>query len=152
MLKLPGDFPFLSNLPPRAFRSVTRRSRPRRFEAGRELIEQGRVSDRLYLIVAGRVRVERRHPQFLLPVVLAELGAGATIGELGLLDGSPQPFTAVAAADTEALELDAAVLRKHLQAAALPPACTAALTWDSPAAYAARCAGSIKKAETAGRR
>lgn len=40
-------------------------------------------------IERGRVRVERAHPQLTEPILLAELGPGEVVGEMGVLDGAP---------------------------------------------------------------
>ncbi len=82
----------------------------RSFIAGTQLIVQGDVSDRMYLILEGHVSVERAHPDMLEPLVLAELGPGDVVGEMGLLDTGPRSATVVAIDDTQALELSAAAL------------------------------------------
>ena len=61
--------------------------RPRVFRPGGSLMRQGEPADCLYVILRGRVRVECSHPSFSTPVVLAELGEGEVVGEMGVLDG-----------------------------------------------------------------
>jgi CRP-like cAMP-binding protein len=78
----------------------------RNFSSGSELMRQGDISDAMYVILAGRVRVERTVPQMPEPVVLAELGPGQVVGEMGLLDHEPRSATVTAIEDTEAVELD----------------------------------------------
>jgi CRP-like cAMP-binding protein len=50
------------------------------------IFRQGDVGDKLYLIVKGRVAVERQAPEYgNLPVVIATLGDGEQFGELSLI-------------------------------------------------------------------
>ena len=123
--------------PPDALAALTALGRRRTFVAGSALIRQGQVADGVYVILTGRVRVERAHPQFVQPVVLTELAAGATVGELGLLDGSPYPATAVAVEDTETFELEAAALSTIFRRLDdLRPDMARTLTWRSSLSYA----------------
>ena len=70
-------------------------------------------------------------------MVLTELAAGATVGELGLLDGSPYPTTAVAVEDTETVELEAAAVATVLRRLHdLRPDMARTLTWRSSLSYA----------------
>jgi predicted acylesterase/phospholipase RssA/CRP-like cAMP-binding protein len=70
----------------------------RRLEAGEVLFHQGDVADAAYFVVGGRVSVyvvddgdER---------LVAELGRGEVVGELGLLDRAPRSATVRAVRDT----------------------------------------------------
>ena len=70
----------------------------RRLEAGEVLFQQGDVADAAYFVVGGRVSVhveddgEER--------LVAELGRGEVVGELGLLDRAPRSATVRAVRDT----------------------------------------------------
>jgi CRP/FNR family transcriptional regulator len=64
----------------------------------------------MHIIVEGRVRVSRSHAELLQPVVLAELGPGEIVGEMGLLDNEPRVATVTAIADTLTLELSDSAL------------------------------------------
>jgi predicted acylesterase/phospholipase RssA/CRP-like cAMP-binding protein len=70
----------------------------RRLEAGEVLFHQGDVADAAYFVVGGRVSVhvtedgEER--------LVAELGRGEVVGELGLLDQAPRSATVRAVRDT----------------------------------------------------
>ena len=81
----------------------------RRFAPGVRLICQGEPSTGMYVILRGRVRVDRWLPDER-SVRLAELGAGDVVGEMGLLDGAPRSATVTAIEETEALELHATLL------------------------------------------
>jgi CRP-like cAMP-binding protein len=89
---------------------LTERGHPRSFPMGSLLMQQGEPADTMYVILSGRVRVERTHPDLIEPVVLADLGPGEVVGEMGLLDGQPRSATVTAVEDTETLEMDAADL------------------------------------------
>ena len=62
---------------------------------GETIFEQGEPSDAAYVIVDGRVRLSRRaHGS---ESVIAHLGAGEMLGEMGLFDHPPRAATARAA-------------------------------------------------------
>src|SRR5207247_10638609 len=88
---------------------LAERGRPRHFAAGVVIIRQGDASDALHVITRGRVRVERGQAGET-PLVLAELGAGDVIGEMGLLDNAPRSATVTALEDTDSLALHHTVL------------------------------------------
>jgi len=70
-------------------------------KGGDDLITEGEPSDALYLVVSGRfyvVRGNRKKP-------VAEMGAGAFIGEIGFFSGSPRTATVCAARDSLVLGL-----------------------------------------------
>ena len=70
----------------------------RRLEAGEVLFEEGDVSDAVYFIVSGRVRVSADAGAGRN--ILAELGRGEVVGELGLLDDAPRSATVQAVRDS----------------------------------------------------
>lgn len=86
----------------------------RGFPAGSVLVRQGEPSDTMYVIVAGKVRVERSHPHLSEAVVLAELGPGEVVGEMGVLDDEPRSATVIAEKDTVAFELGAQALSESM--------------------------------------
>jgi CRP/FNR family transcriptional regulator, cyclic AMP receptor protein len=85
---------------------LARRGLKRSFSAETVLMRQGAVSDTMYVLLRGRVRVERSHPELSEPVILAELGPGDVVGEMGLLDHEPRSATVTTIEDVEAVELD----------------------------------------------
>lgn len=91
------------------------RGQERTFAADSQLMHQGDVSDCMYLIVSGRVRVERSHPDLIEPLVLAELGPGEVVGEMGLLDAGPRSATVSAVEETQTLELSADAVRETIE-------------------------------------
>ncbi len=112
----------LQTLPADGLSRLAEQGHRRAFPPGSQLMRQGDVSDSLHIILQGRVRVVRSHPQILRPVILAELGAGEIVGEMGVLDHEPRSATVTALNAVETLELDAATLAQtimdHPEAAA----------------------------------
>lgn len=80
------------------------------FPEGAELMHQGDKADCLYVILAGRVSVVREHPHLSTPIVLAHLGSGEIVGEMGLLDGEPRSATVIAVEDTVTVAISGGVL------------------------------------------
>ena len=82
----------------------------RRLEAGDVLFEQGDLPDAAYFVVGGRVSVhvvddgEER--------LVAELGRGEVVGELGLLDRAPRSATVRAVRDTTLASFSAATFEE----------------------------------------
>ncbi|HEY1546874.1 MAG TPA: cyclic nucleotide-binding domain-containing protein, partial [Kofleriaceae bacterium] len=75
----------------------------RRIEAGRDLFRQGEVGDAVYLVVKGRVRVFVSADSG--ETTLAELGPGACIGEMAVLDASPRSASVRALERTRSLRV-----------------------------------------------
>jgi CRP-like cAMP-binding protein len=80
------------------------------FARGSELMHQGEEADCLYVILAGGVSVVREHPHLSTPIVLAQLGPGEIVGEMGLLDGEPRSATVTAIEDTVTVAIPGGVL------------------------------------------
>ena len=97
---------------PKSLDQLVRRGRIRSFRKGRRLMHQGDPSDGLYVIVSGRVRVQRVHADLKEPLVLAELGPGEVVGEMGVLDGVPRSATVIALEPTRAIELSPQALQE----------------------------------------
>ena len=93
---------------------LAEQGQPRTVRAGSQLMQQGDVGDSMYVIVKGRVRVERDHPQLTEPLVLAELGPGEVVGEMGLLDGEPRSASVTAIEETETVELSGTALAQMM--------------------------------------
>ena len=75
-----------------AFAALCRR---KHLEKGEVLFLEGEIPDALYVIVSGRIRIERISPNGIAQV-LATRNAGEAIGEMGLIDGNPRSAQAVA--------------------------------------------------------
>jgi CRP-like cAMP-binding protein len=96
-------------LPEPGLQMLAERGRPKHFATGTVIMRQGDASDTLHVITRGRVRVDRDQTGDT-PLVLAELGVGDVIGEMGLLDNAPRSATVTALEDTETLEIHATVM------------------------------------------
>lgn len=96
----------LEDLHPRAVQALLARGVTRRFATGGVLMRQGEQSRSLFLVVSGRVSVDRSLPDLTSPVQLAELGPGEFVGEMGVLDSAPRSATATALEDAETVEID----------------------------------------------
>ncbi len=76
----------------------------RRFKRGEPMVEQGKTSNALYIILAGRARVlmtDRKGRE----VILATLHAGDYIGEMSLIDNDAHSATVLAEVQTDVLVL-----------------------------------------------
>jgi CRP-like cAMP-binding protein len=80
----------------------------RQAEPGEVVLREGEVGHELYLVVSGKVRVQRGEQ------VLAELGPRAVIGELAALDPGPRAATVTAIEPTLLLSLDHTDLAEEL--------------------------------------
>lgn len=70
-----------------------------RISGGTRLFGQGDAGDAAYLVLSGRLRVER--PRTGRIEILREVGRGELVGELSLLTGAPRSATVRATRDTE---------------------------------------------------
>ena len=99
---LPDDaFPYLS-LDERD--RLLAHGREQRFEAGEEILRERHRSRAVYVLLKGRVAVEKDH--LGVGVVVDELRPGAVFGEVSYLDGSPASASIVAREEVEVFVLD----------------------------------------------
>ena len=85
----------------------------RRYKRGENIVEQGKKSNSLYILLTGRARVlstDNRGRE----VILATLQVGDYIGEMSLIDGEPHSATVRADAQTDALVLGRAEFSRCL--------------------------------------
>ena len=99
---------------PEGLERLERLGRSRTLRVGEPLRRQGDDGGAMYVILRGRVRTERSHPDLSEPVTVLELGPGESVGELGVLDLAPCPATVVALEETDVLELSALLLAETL--------------------------------------
>jgi NTE family protein len=111
--ELLAKLPILADADSETIDALFARLRPVRVHAGDVVIREGDAGDRLYLVRSGRLRVLVEQEDG--PKILRELGAGAAIGELALLTGSPRSATVEAVRDSELLELEADVFHSLLE-------------------------------------
>ena len=68
-----------------------------RFREGATIVREGDTSMSLYVVLTGRVRVERENGA----VQMGELGPGGCFGEMGLIEDMPRSATVVALEPTQ---------------------------------------------------
>jgi CRP-like cAMP-binding protein len=76
----------------------------KRFKRGEILVEQGKKSNALYIVLAGRTRVVMADSKGR-EVILATLKAGDYVGEMSLIDDEPHSATVVADQQVDVLVL-----------------------------------------------
>ena len=83
---------------------------------GELLFKQGDAADSLYIVVSGRLRVVMTAADGT-EMLLAELGVGETVGEMGVISGEPRSATVYASRDTQLAKLSKtavdAVVERH---------------------------------------
>ena len=99
--------PLLADLDPTALMFLVRLGRRRIWNKGDVLMRQGDPSTSIHFMLSGKVRAERARRTDDRPVTLAEFGAGAVVGEMGVVIDIPRSATVTATEPTETLELDA---------------------------------------------
>lgn len=82
-------------------------------ERGEVLFHEGDLGDRLYLVTAGKVKLQRTSSDGR-ENVLAIIGPGEMFGELSIFDPGPRSSTAAAITDTTLLELGQGDVRAWL--------------------------------------
>ncbi|MDR0275768.1 MAG: Crp/Fnr family transcriptional regulator [Burkholderiaceae bacterium] len=85
----------------------------RRFKRGETIVEQGKKTDALFVLVNGRVRVVKADRDGH-EVILAILRPGDSIGEMSLIDSLPHSATVRAEMQTDALILGRTEFLRYL--------------------------------------
>ena len=86
----------------------------RRFEAGSTVFRQGEPGDEMFVILAGKVRIESQGRQG--PVTLEELESGSIFGEMSLLERVPRSASAIAVEPTTLIAIREDRLRAAIAA------------------------------------
>lgn len=89
-------------LPGAELAHVSRISEEVSFRKGESLMQEGEMGDALYLIVDGEVEILLKKNN----KVLARLGKGEPIGEMGILDSAPRSASVIALTDVETLKIE----------------------------------------------
>lgn len=112
----PSDDPaigFLGVLDPDQLEALHERGINRRFRKGQAIFHEGGTSDRVVIVLSGRVKVSTTTEEGR-EIVLAFRGPGDMLGELSAIDGEPRSATVEAIEPVEALALAAADFRSFL--------------------------------------
>lgn len=96
-LQLLAPMPLFAHCTERELRAVAAATRPRRLDTDAVLFREGDPGDELYLLISGRMRIERNGAP------LAVLGPGSNFGEMAMLDERTRSAAAIAAEPCELL-------------------------------------------------
>jgi CRP-like cAMP-binding protein len=108
--------PMFTGLAPEQLDALEARMRERSVPAGTEIVSQGEPGDAVFFLVEGSVKVSRRQPNGT-EVILAVLGPGEVLGEMGVIGGGDSGRWASVAAleDSCVLWLDGEAFRGLLE-------------------------------------
>jgi flavin reductase (DIM6/NTAB) family NADH-FMN oxidoreductase RutF len=101
--------PVFSALSPELLEPILASGEERAFQAGETIVRQGAPGDDLYVILEGRVRVERGGR------AVESLDRGEFFGEVAVLDGRPRSADVVAETPVRTLKLSREVVRDALE-------------------------------------
>ncbi|MES2581070.1 MAG: Crp/Fnr family transcriptional regulator [Pseudomonadota bacterium] len=93
-----------STLTPEQAEALAATVSKRRFKRGEILVEQGKKTDALYIVLTGRTRVLMTDSKGR-EVILATLASGDYVGEMSLIDNAPHSATVVADQQVDVLVL-----------------------------------------------
>lgn len=83
------------------------------FPEGSTICREGDLSQEMFFILSGKVRLEKRAG--LIGKTLAELGSGDYFGEMAALTGVPRTATAIASTDCDVAVIDGQVFHRLLR-------------------------------------
>ena len=86
--------PLFSGLGERQLEKVAAGSVRRSFARGRMVVAEGEPSSALYILLAGRAKVQRSDSEGK-EVILAVLGSGECVGEMSLIDDAPRSASVI---------------------------------------------------------
>ncbi len=105
---------------PKHIKGIAGISTERNFKPGDYLMKQGEAGIGLFIILSGKVRVEKTDASGR-KIEIAENGPGDIMGEMAVFDGSPRSASVAAVVDTTCLVLASwefnAFLKAHPEAA-----------------------------------
>ena len=93
-----------SNLDAKVLRGIAAIASERKFKAGEYLMKQGESGIGLFMILEGKVRIEKSDASGR-NVELAENGPGDILGEMTVFDGAPRSASVIASEETSCLVL-----------------------------------------------
>jgi CRP-like cAMP-binding protein len=115
-----GKVGLFENLNPKFIKGLAGIATERSFKPGEYLMKQGENGIGLFIILSGRVRIEKTDASGK-SVEIADNGPGEIMGEMAVFDGSPRSASVIASVDTSCLVLASwefnAFLKAHPEAA-----------------------------------
>ena len=93
---------------------------PHTLMSGEVLFKEGDPSDSLYIVISGRLRVISRAAEDQSERIVADLGHGEIVGEMGLVCDEPRSATVVAIRDTNLVKLTEGGLNQLAASCAQP--------------------------------
>lgn len=110
-----ASVPLLAGLDGRVRRRLSQIGKRRTYAAGERIVKEGSTGTALYVVLSGRIRVERGGG------AVGELGQGDFFGELALIEDEPRSASVIAVEEAECLLFPAwefrALLEEHPQIA-----------------------------------
>lgn len=100
-----AEYPAFRILPPGRLETAQRRASLVPMKRGEQIIRQGELADRFYVIASGQVEVSQERADGA-SVVLRRMGPREGFGEIGLLSGIPRTATVTATEDGQLVALD----------------------------------------------
>jgi signal transduction histidine kinase len=97
--------PYFTDLPQLLLERVCRESERINVPTDQVIIEEGSLSEDMYVVVSGELRVSKKGQG--REVVLATLGPGEVVGEIALLDNAPRTASVTAATDSTLIRIPA---------------------------------------------
>lgn len=113
--ELLASLPLTAGARPESVAALADAAHTRRLARGQILFVEGEPTDRLYVVVSGRIRVVVTSPDGDV-LVLAVLDPGDSLGELSILDGGPRSAGAEAIDAVELAAIPAAAVLAFLRA------------------------------------
>jgi CRP-like cAMP-binding protein len=99
--------PLFAGLETSAIESLSRICRVEKIVKGRAIVEEGSLGDSMFVLMRGRVRVEKRTPaDDRYTVTFLSHEKGDFFGELGLLDSDRRSATVTAETDCEVIVIE----------------------------------------------
>jgi len=80
----------------------------RKYAAGEYVFHEGEQGDRLYIVLAGRIDIEKRRDDGV--ELLTHMSAGDCFGEMAIVDAQPRSADGKAAADSMLIEVSASLI------------------------------------------
>ena len=105
--------PLFKALDDETARSLRKSMVSQKLNKGQVLFQEGQPGDRLYLVVAGKMKLSHSSGDGRESVFMV-LGPGEMFGELSLFDPGPRTSTAIAVTDSEVLGLGNTDIRPFL--------------------------------------